>query len=53
MRDWYRGCASAFQAEETSSNLVSRSSFRRPYGRLFRGDAAEMAGPHRTVNPDP
>ena len=25
MRVWYMGCASAFQAVETSSNLVSRS----------------------------
>ena len=25
MRDWYMGCALAFQASETSSNLVSRS----------------------------
>ena len=25
MRDWYRDCALAFQAKETSLNLVSRS----------------------------
>ena len=27
LRDWYRGCAVAFQASEKSSNLLSRSTY--------------------------